>query len=778
MTDERDPDAPSEPGGSATATSPRSSASVRQRVGRHGALIAVALILSGLTTAIVSGGSPGYHVSSLAVSGSFFALAASGDTLYAASENGGSVLLEASTDRGISWTARPVPYSAVAGGAPWNYAAVAVDGSRLILAAAASPPSSVYYPYPGGPPVTTYPAAAVVCGSPSTILVATSGDGGLTWVSSTFSTANVSVTSLQAGIKGPTAAVAWLGTTTECAFSTGLVGASSSRDGGATWTTSTDIGAEPGSVPSGEGLEMAPESQGLVLAFGVAPAGGGPSLLSLWQLSDSGPGTFQPLTQVTAPISWTLQGDAGTSAYLLTPTYLIPLTQPPYTAIPFNELQQDGGGIGVLPHVVALVATGTDRIEVAATTSDDLGVDCWEVDVTYGAVASSCHVPIGGSLLPSSPALPIVSLIDGGGWWIAIGAAGPNCSPSCTGFNPGGPPSASAGSSTSVSTSVCLTGCSSSSGLLAYSYSRDTGATSAGATAVGGVLAALGAVLFVAIAVRNRRRSPSGIPARDLAGPPGLAPSELAYAAPRPLRRLYLAGLAIWVVVWLPLVALAFVPSAGVTASTLSLAIVAGGVLGLLATLPVHHILRQRLQSEHGIAEEHLLGRPPAEPAGDEFDRVRTTSWFAYASWLAAIAAVAFAWITLVTATPRGPSSTYVPASGAPSAAAVAVVISLIAFGVLRFLYHLGLERSVVGAAPPGEASRPAPRFHLAGVLGAALLPWNPLVGLVLGVALQNSLPWSPFLLAWAFLPVTLLGIALLVGCFGKTVWSPRALAG
>ncbi|HEY6237888.1 MAG TPA: hypothetical protein VIZ68_01720, partial [Thermoplasmata archaeon] len=112
--------------------------------------MAVALVLGGLTLAIMNDSTPGYHVTSLALSGSFFALAASGDTLYAASDNGGSVLLEESTDRGIDWTASPVPYSAVAGGAPWDYAAVAVDGTHVILTAATGG-NFAGYPFPGYP---------------------------------------------------------------------------------------------------------------------------------------------------------------------------------------------------------------------------------------------------------------------------------------------------------------------------------------------------------------------------------------------------------------------------------------------------------------------------------------------------------------------------------------------------------------------------------------------------------------------------------------------------
>jgi hypothetical protein len=94
-------------------------------------VLAIFLILGGLSLAILAGASPPYEANALVRSGSFFALASSGDTLYAASDNGGSILLEESSDRGVHWTPNAVPYSAVAGGSPWNHAAVAVDGNDM-----------------------------------------------------------------------------------------------------------------------------------------------------------------------------------------------------------------------------------------------------------------------------------------------------------------------------------------------------------------------------------------------------------------------------------------------------------------------------------------------------------------------------------------------------------------------------------------------------------------------------------------------------------------------
>ncbi|HUI38288.1 MAG TPA: hypothetical protein VLY85_01515, partial [Thermoplasmata archaeon] len=166
-------------------------------------MIAVVLTLAGLTAALLSVATPTTRMTTLATSGSFFALAESGNTLYAASENGGSVLLERSTDRGVDWTASPVPYSIVASGSPWTHAAIAVDGSHVVLAATSGGDTSEGYYYSS--------PAVYSCAQNSTLLLAASSNGGLTWSTSTSVTANMSVTSLQAGIVGDSAAVAWLG---------------------------------------------------------------------------------------------------------------------------------------------------------------------------------------------------------------------------------------------------------------------------------------------------------------------------------------------------------------------------------------------------------------------------------------------------------------------------------------------------------------------------------------------------------------------------------------
>jgi len=743
------------------------------------AFLSVVLILSGITLAVVNGATPGYRATTLAASGSFFALASSGDTIYAASDNGGSILLEESTDRGNDWSANPVPYSAVAGGAPWNYAAVAVDQGHLILAAATGGYVS-QYPYTPAYPTASRPVTdAMSCGTNSTILVASSPDGGLTWATATFVLSNLSVTSLQAGIEGGIAAVAWLGETTSCTAQVGAVDSVTSRDGGQTWAGVQAVSTAPDSVPMGEGLEMAPESQGILIGFGLVSAASGTDLLSLWQLSDTGSGGFALTADLPAPASWTLQGDPGTTAYLLTPTYLIPLTAPPYTALPFNELQADGGGIGVLPRVVSLVATGPGQVEIAATTSDNLGVDCWQIDTIHGGVAQSCHVPIGSWLMPSYSALPIVALLDGGGWWVAIGASGQNCNPGCPSGGTVNPPTASSGGA-SVGTSVCVTGCSSASGLAAYAYAKGASPGPAILGALAWALVGVGFVALLAAAWWGRRRPlvdppPASPEARSGEQPTGEA------ALPRSLRRTYLAGLGVWVLAWLPLTLVALDPTSGLSPSAVPEAILIGAGLGVLIGFPIHHLIRQRLQATHGVFEAQLLGEPAGGPKGYAFDRVRATSQLAYVSWFAALAVLVLLWMVLAGAPQATGSATAYVGPAGPSPTVIALVLAVLVFIGLRTLYHLGVERSVFARAssaePPVLPSRIG-REQLRVWLGAALLPWNPLVGLVLGIGLQSSLSWSPYLLAWAFLPVTLCGIALLSGGLGKTAWSPRFLAG
>jgi hypothetical protein len=446
-------------------------------------LIGLALVLSGVALAVLGAERAPYSTTALSPSGSFFALASSDSTLYAASDSGGSILLEESRDQGVDWTANPVPYSAVAGGAPWAYSAVAVDGGHVLLAAATAGSGPVPAPY-GGTNTTNYPPGPGVyalaggayspsCGTNSTLLVATSADGGRNWNTTTLANAGVDVTSLVGSVVGVTAAVAWMGTVPTCGASTTVVGALTSHDAGAHWSGLTSLVSAQGALPAGNGVEMAPEYDGLLLAFAESFTNGSGTDLALWQLpANQTSGGFSPVVELPAPTSWSLQGSPTTPAYLLTPTYLIPLTRAPYTALPFDQLQQDAPAVGRLPAVVSLLSTGPTSLEIAATTADDLGVDCWQFDLITDSIAQSCHVPLVVPLFAPTAPLPIVALIDGGGWWVGIGASGANTWPACYGGCPpmGAPSNAGASPPASVGTSICLSGCSSANGLVAYSY--------------------------------------------------------------------------------------------------------------------------------------------------------------------------------------------------------------------------------------------------------------------------------------------------------------------
>ena len=98
---------------------------------------------------------------------------------------------------------------------------------------------------------------------------------------------------------------------------------------------------------------MTAEAQGDHGRVRSGDPGGWVDELSLWQFSGSAGSGFSQISQLPAPASWTLQGSPNTPAYLLTPTYLIPITSGHLTAIPFNQLQVDGPGTGSLPHVVS-----------------------------------------------------------------------------------------------------------------------------------------------------------------------------------------------------------------------------------------------------------------------------------------------------------------------------------------------------------------------------------------------------------------------------------------
>jgi hypothetical protein len=107
-----------------------------------------------------------------------------------------------------------------------------------------------------------------------------------------------------------------------------------------------------------------------------------------------------------------------------------------------------------------------------------------------------------------------------------------------------------------------------------------------------------------------------------------------------------------------------------------------------------------------------------------------------------------------------------------PSALVWVLAFLLVAFVLVRIIYHLRLSTTTVLKEGETGGAGFLSRSALRGSLGAALLPWNPLVGALLGLMFQPVLNVSPFVLAWAFLVINVIGIALLLGVFGPTPWT------
>jgi hypothetical protein len=657
----------------------------------------------------------------------------------------------------------------VAGGSPWALSAIAVNGPNLLLTASTGDVESG--PYPGG---SGYYGEPISCGTNSTLLLASSADDGIAWNTSTISLDNATITSLQTEINGNLAAVAWTADSLQCGNSTASVGAVTSTTGGATWSEPQTLDPTGTFVPSGEQVEMAPDQGGLMVAFVTTPANRSTSALHLVQFDLSDPSGFTPMAVLPAPSSWTLQGADSTPAYLLTPTYLIPLRSAPYTALPFSQLQLDGGGIGELPQVVSLVPTGPHSLEIAATTPDNLGVDCWTIDVLHYSVTQTCHVALSAALTSTGSVLPIVALIDDGNGWVAIGASGSNgigcgypypCPP------PSGPPApvsaTDPSSGAAVGTSVCLTGCTSAQGLAAYSFTPASGQSQSEVAIAAAACVLLGAALYGAARFGARR------PGRGGTRPPASSPSW--WGRGPSLIGSYRLGLAVWVLLWAPLALLAFFPSYSDAASVAAALVLLGGLLGAAVAAVFHGEVRRRLQHSAGAGIDDLINAEPRRSEEVPFVLARQAAYYAYGSWVAAGGFLLALWVAVTGG--FGPDGWGTPAVGSaatsPPLGGIVVATLLVVAVVCRMLYHRSLA---VAASAALDQTPPAPGVlpgaSLRTQLGAGLLVWNPLVGLILGAALQGAIPWSPISVAEAFLPITLLGIAVLAGAFGRTVWS------
>lgn len=703
----------------------------------------------------------------LASSGSFFALTEAGTTLFAASSNGGSILLEKSTDRGLSWSPSLVPLYAVSGGAPWDLAVVAADGSDLVLTAASG------LSYPGGG-TGYYPGGPTGCNQNSTLLLASSHDGGLTWSSRAVYLSGEVITSLQAGIEGTQAAVAWIHQPVgACGATQGEVSAVSSTDAAASWTVWQNLTLGSASLVSDESLQMAPEGSGIVIAFLEQPSGASTASLGLWlDAQGSGSGFSTSPMLLPAPSSWTLQGDPDTPALLVTPTYLIPIqgtSLGSLTAIPFFQLQQDGGGTGQLPSLLSVVPLSSTRFEIAATLPQGDGVDCWQLGLVTDQVTQTCHVPLGSLLVPSSEQFPIVALLDGGGYWIAVGAAG---TPTCYDVCPVGAQASTAGGGAAVGTSVCVEGCAAQQGLAAYAFNEGSTLSSSLVSAFSGLIVVAGLGWMVA-ARRARRRLASSDP------PTAPEASNAPTSGTEPYRVLgtYRRGMLIWALAWIPLAIVLLVPNSSGDFGIAPWLAVLGGILGGIIVLPFHAQVRRTLQRVYGVHPERLFQEDPQTDVLTQ-DHVRWAAFFAYLSWIAGFLLVVLLLFSLSGAMDRTSASAYGgPGSSAQlGAGAFLLLASVLSVVLFRAIYHWQLSEAVLrvrAQMTTGSAETPVdPGLVVRTRVGTGLLVWNPFVGLLMGWAIQPVLPAAPNVLTLAFVPVTLLGILLLYGMFGKTTWT------
>lgn len=738
-------------------------------------MLGTSLVLLGLTVALVGNGIPQFQMSLLASSGSFFALAESGNTLYVASSNGGSVLLERSLDRGGAWVDSRVPYPVVAGGAPWDLSAVAADGSELLLTAASG--------FREAP--TSGSSSQSECGRQSTILLASSPDKGQDWNTYAISTPGATVVWLLAAVEGSDMAVAWVQEPVgACGNVPGSVGVIASLNGGQSWPIQQNLTQGQGSLLSNAELQIVAEDQGILVAFEEEPRGTNSSQIALSLFPPGDPSGFGTPVFLNAPSSsWLLQGDPDSSAFLILPTYLVQLvgsTNNTFLALPFLPLQSDAAGSGELPSLVSLVPLGGSIVEVAATMPDGSGVDCWRVDVVNDTYAQTCHVPLADLTVPTADPYPIVALIDGGGYWVAIGSVGvPNCYDGCgsgLGTNQGSSQGDApvAGQS---GTSVCTQGCASSDGLAAYVFNENAPTTSDAIGILGGVVAGVG-LAYLGATRRVQRRlgdaasaSKKNVPEK----PPVVGSPE---AELRLAQRDYRRGLLVWLLAWIPLLLVAATPGstgAGGFSWLVGLSLV-GGVLGGLGSIPFHTSTRRRLQQLHQIRPLAIFREDPSAK-GTAAERVGRAALADYASWVAGFLMVALFLSALGGLILRvDPSAGYSPFSNDLAPGAYVLLGSVVVVVLLRMALHaslsdaMALDRADVSDGP--DVAVVSPRLVLRGRVGAALLVWNPFVGLLIGWTLQPAFPSAPSVLPWAFLPVTLLGMALLWGFYGGTSWS------
>ncbi len=712
--------------------------------GSPSVILGVLLVLAGLASALC-GGAQVFQVNPISPQGEFAGLAAGGGSVYLAEEVNNSFGLLKSTDHGLSWSLLPLPTPKVVTGVSWGYAALAADQHDVLFVSA-----------------TTNSCSR---GLNTTILIDASDDDGSSWVVTALEL-GIQVGSLGASVSNGLAAVEWSAhriAPFSCFESPqDLAQVTVSPDAGNTWGTVQNITPSTGSVLASADIALAASDVGIIAGVEQYAANSSLYQLVLYRYAGGNSPGFEPLPEPAqlAPANWALLGSSSTPGFLLTPASLTPIGQTEGLSIPFPQLQaNDELAFDELPLVSALGVVNTHVIDVAVTIPDQVGVDCWRINIDTAAVTHSCQVDFQGSLYPTSTTRSVVGLVDGGEWWVALFGAT---------YSPGDGGGVVAGTTaTGAYSSAAQTG-------QAYTYN--------GASTLLPLLTELGALLLVvglAILLIHRRalRKKKVDPRASSPAPDPKDPRQKLRTMLQRARRDYRIVLYCWLGVWSPLLLLVFFPS-GTTASMLIWpALLIGASAGTILTIPFDIRMRRHLASwqRPGLLDTifhsggfwtSFLGSADLDPdqkvnrtaaTGVLLNTSRVVGGLLVLAMLASIPYVGF-----------GSS----PPLGLLSPLAWVLVGLIVVFELLRAVYHMRLATTTVHGESGWEETELSTGGRRRGVVGAALLPWNPLVGGLLGLLFQPLLPGGPYVLVWGFLLVNLLAAGLLLGAFGASPWS------
>jgi hypothetical protein len=725
----------------ATQNVPRRFRSVR---GALPVTVGFLLVVAGLVSAL-SGGAQVYQITSITPQGEFAGLAIGGSNIYLAEEVNNSFGVLKSTDHGLTWFLLPLLTPKVVSGVYWGYAALAADDSDVIFVSATTNSCSM--------------------GLNTTVLIEASQDGGSTWTSTALEM-GIQIGSLGAAMANGLAAVVWsahaIAPYSCLESSQDLAQVIVSPDTGTTWSSAQDITPSNGSVLASADIALASSNVGIIGAVEEHEASSSLYQLALYRYANSSSPGFVPMPQSLqlAPANWALLGSASTTAFLLTPTSLTPIGATEGGSIPFPQLQEyDVQEFDQLPLVTALGPVGSNSVDVAVTMPQQGGIDCWRINLVSDVVSHSCEVNFQGSLYPVGTSQTIVGLVDGGSWWAAL--FGNSYSP---GYGGG------------VAATTTATGAYSSSAQTGHAYTYN------GApmfltilTILGAILIVMGLILLI-VNQRSARMRRKGLSEHEEA--PDLDDSERRLrVTTQKARRDYRITLYCWLGAWSPLVLLAFFPSASDMSALLWPAVVGGAALGAVLVFPFDVRMRRNLPSwqRPGLLDSFFskggmwtsfVGTGVSE-SDQRVNRMGVTSTLLRISWVLGVLAGVVMFITI----PLWLTSSDTLAA-TPSALVWIPACLLVAFVLVRVIYHLRLASTTVLKEGENGGTVVLTKSSLRGIVGAALLPWNPLVGALLGLLFQSTLNVSPFLLAWAFLVVNVIGIALLLGAFGPTPWT------